>query len=92
MKITIEYAAQVKKTAGKAFEEVYLAENEDLSSLYAKLCQSHSNEFRTLLFDDNGQLRKTIIVCINYEQIDPYTRPQLKDNDLITVLTPMSGG
>jgi molybdopterin converting factor small subunit len=92
MKVTIEYAAQVKKAAGISFEEVYLIGNEGIPALLAKIAESHSDEFRTLLFDNNDQLRKTIIVCINYEQIDPHAKPQLNNKDLITILTPMSGG
>jgi len=92
MEIQVVYVAQVKTASGVSGETVRLEEGATSRSLLDRLVESRGQEFRDLLLDDQGALRKSILVFRGDEQIDSPAETPLADGDEITLMSPLAGG
>ncbi len=92
MKITIHYMAQLKQAAGKASEQMELDGPCKVSDLVRRLAEQHGDSLRRLLLDPTGALQPTNLFFLGDSQIQPSDPVQLKDGDVVTVLSPIAGG
>ena len=92
MNVTVEYAAQVKRAAGVASEEVELEAGSTLQSLLGRIVDNHGDPLRRLLLDSVGRLHPSILVFVGENQVRWDDQQELKDRDVVTFLSPISGG
>lgn len=92
MRVTIEYGAQAKKAAGVASEEVELDGLRTVEEVIFHVAQTRGNDLRSLLFDGDGKLQRSILLFIGDHQVRGEAGVDLKDRDVITILSPISGG
>lgn len=90
MRITVHYMTQIKRSAGCACEEVEAPEAICLREFLGLLADRHGPAFRTLLLDDAGEPRRSLLFFVREEHGD-LSRP-LSEGDAVTILAPMSGG
>ncbi len=91
MRVTVRYMAQLRQAAGAALEQVETDGPCSVGELLTGLADRHDGLFRYLLLDDAGHVRPAVLLFVGDEQTAP-CRAQLRDGDVVTVLTPMAGG
>jgi molybdopterin converting factor small subunit len=92
MQITVEYAAQVKRAAGVASESVDVAAACSVQNLLTQVAAARGDALKNILFDDDGVLHPSILLFVGNSQIHWDTPLELNDRDVVTVLSPISGG
>ncbi len=89
MHVTVHYLAQIKRAAGCNSELVEIQFG-TLSDLMRKLAAAHDANFRSLLLDDVGEPRRSLLFFVGDNHADP--GQALNDGDEISILAPMAGG
>lgn len=92
MQVTIEYAAQVKQAAGVGSETVSVDEGCSVQELIRRTAEAHGEEFRRLVLDGDGRLHPSILLFVGDDQVRWETPVALKEADVVTLLSPVSGG
>ena len=92
MQVTVEYAAQVKRAAGVASESVDVEESCLLQNVLTQVAAARGDALKNILFDDDGVLHPSILLFVGNSQIRWETPLTLNDRDVVTVLSPISGG
>jgi len=92
MQITVKYKSQVKKETGIASETLDIAENNALQGVLSSLADKYGNNFRKLLFDDNGNFKNAILLAVNNMQVHYSENQLLNQNDILTIMSPIAGG
>ena len=92
MKVTVEYTAQVKRLAGVGSETFELDEPGTLGQLLAAMVFRHGDEFQRLLLNDSGSLQGSILLFAGEHQVSSDSNTALSDGDVLTIVTPISGG
>jgi molybdopterin converting factor small subunit len=92
VQIAVHYLAQVKQAAGIASEQVEVASPCAVQDLVARLAERHGPPLRHLLLGADGRLQPTILLFVGDEQVGPDDRLELKDRDVVTLLSPVAGG
>ena len=92
MKISFEYFAQVRKITGTEKEELDLAEGTELQAALDSAAGKHGEEFRSLVLDDSGRLRPSMIVLINGQAAKRDEARELANGDSISLLSAVAGG
>ena len=90
MRVTVHYMAQIKRAAGCASEEIEIPAAVTLRALLQSLGDQHPPPFRSMLLDDAGEPRRSLLFFVGEEHVD-LAHP-LKENDTVTILAPMAGG
>ena len=68
MTITVTYTGQLAEAAGASEEELEIETGEKLRSVIDTLTKRHGEKFSTLLCDDAGQVRSTVLVILDGAQ------------------------
>ncbi|MFK7776730.1 MAG: MoaD/ThiS family protein [Gimesia sp.] len=92
MKIVVEYTAQVKKAAGIGREEFEINKGTTLQDLVKEVAEHHGPSLKTILFPDSDELHPSILIFVSNEQVlweEPLT---LESHNVVTILSPISGG
>ena len=92
MRITVEYAAQVKRAAGQSAETFECETPCTVRDLLDRVADRHGEALARLLFDDNRRLHPSILLFIGDSQVRGENQRELKDGDVLTILSPISGG
>ncbi len=92
MQITVEYTAQVKQTAGVARETIDLPAACTLTQCLKHVAASHGSPLADLLLSADGNLSPALLYFICDSQVANGDDPRLKERDIVTILTPISGG
>ena len=92
MQVTVEYAAQLKRAAGIGSETVEMQAGQSLRELLREVAGRHDGALQGLLFDDQGALQPSILVFVGDEQLRGELNRELRDRDVVTFLSPISGG
>lgn len=92
MRITVQYTAQAKEAAGTASEPVDLTDGRTVRDLLVRLAEQHGDRLRKLLMDGDGKPHGAVLVVVGDEQVRPNDPRPLKDGDVVSILTPISGG
>ena len=92
MNVTVEYAAQVKRAAGVASESLTVDAPCTVQQLVAKIADAHGDGLANLLLAPNGALHPSILLFVGDRQVRWDSAAQLHDGDVVTILSPISGG
>lgn len=93
MKITIQYMGQVKHAAGVASsQEINVSEPCSVRECLHRLTSRPDDRLRRFLFDEAGQVSRTILLFAGQEQVRDADQVTLRDGDVLTVLSPIAGG
>ena len=92
MQVTVEYAAQVKRAAGVASEDVEVGQPCTVQDLVSRVASDHGEPLNHLLFDSDGSLHPSILLFVGDGQVRWQTAVELRENDVVTILSPISGG
>lgn len=88
MKITFNYFAQIRQQAGVATETIDLPEA--TSALDALKSIDHGDAFRSLIFNESGELRPVILLIVNDVPVSPDA--PLVDGNQVQIFSPVAGG
>jgi molybdopterin converting factor small subunit len=92
MQVTIEYAAQLKAAAGAACERVAVDAPCTVEECIRLAAERHGESLRKLLLGEDGSLHSSILVFVGDEQVRWSKPRELKEGDVVTLLSPISGG
>lgn len=92
MQITVEYAAQIKRSARIGSEKFEVPAGSNLCDLFAAITERHGDALKELLLDSRGTPRKSILVFVDEDHIVDTSSLPLKDQSTVTIMTPISGG
>jgi molybdopterin converting factor small subunit len=88
--VTVLYLAQIKRAAGCGAETIELSGPVALGDFLLTLGDRHDASFRTLLLDDAGAPRKSLLFFVGDEHAE--LSRMLTEDDTVTILAPMAGG
>ena len=92
MKITFQYSGQARKARGTAEEVIDLEENSTVTQALIQVAQTWSPEAKGFFFDDENQVRPSMLIFVNEEQImEPQTHV-LTPNAKVLWMAPLAGG
>ena len=92
MNVTVEYWAQVKQAAGTSAERIDVNPPCSARDVVTELAHRHGGRLRGVLLDADGKLRSTILLFVRDEQVRPDEPAELRDGDVIGVMSPIAGG
>lgn len=92
MQITVEYSAQVKRAARTGAETLQFSSPPSLHDVVQQIVGSHGEELRRALLDENGSLHPSVLVFVGDSQIRGETDQLLADGNVVSFLSPISGG
>ena len=92
MKVTVNYTAQARDAAGTTSEHVDLSEGQTVRDLLEKVAEQHGDRLRMLLGGGDGKSHGAVLVVVGDEQVRPGDPRSLKEGDVVSILTPISGG
>ena len=92
MKINIKYFAQIKKEAGKSFEELEFKSGATLQDCIKGLIVKNSINFNNILFDESGTYLDSVILIVNGNQVRYDENPEMIDGDELMLMSPIAGG
>jgi len=92
MKVTVEFATQIRRAAGVASEVVEVADGASVDDAIRTVAAQHDDSVSRLLLDDNGNIRPSVLTFARDRQIRDAAATTLADGDVMTIMTPISGG
>lgn len=90
--VTVEYAAQVKKAAGVAAETLDVPESSTAQDVVRQVADAHGEVLSELILDGEGRLHPSILLFVGDDQIAWDAPLPLQNRDVVTILSPVSGG
>jgi len=92
MQIHVLFTAQLKDAAGAAGQMIDLPDQSTVRHLLTEIGQMHGERLRAMLFDSEGELLPSILLCLGNEQISIDHASLLSDGDELMLLSAISGG
>ncbi len=92
MRIQVHYTSQIEAALGTGEELVTLADGSCLADLLAILAERHGAPLHQCMLDSHGQLRPSVLICIDQQHVPPHDNPPLRDGATVTFLAAVSGG
>lgn len=92
MKVVVKYLAQVRQAAGMGGEDVEVPSPCSAEELVVRLAGDRGGSLGRILLDGGGRLQPTILLFVGDSQVSRAAPAKLRDGDVVTVLSPMSGG
>lgn len=92
MKVTVEYTAQIKAAAGLGSEQVEVEPGCTVDQLVCRLAEQHGDPLRNMVLTEEGRPSSAVLLFVGQTQVRPDEPKQLADGDLVTFLSPISGG
>ena len=89
MNVTVNFTTQLKAAIGSAEQVITLSEGATAEQAIKSLAEQHSEHFSKFVLS-NGQLMPSILLALNDQQVDADAK--LKDGDVLTLLSAISGG
>ncbi len=89
--IKVEFFATLRDAAGKSSHEMPFEAPAPLSRVYKKLVEECRPGLEKYLFT-NGSMSKELMVVINEEVVPRGQDIEVRDEDTVTLLMPLSGG
>jgi len=84
MKILVEYHAQARAAVGSGRESIELGDGATVRQLLDRLTALHGDAMRAML--------STSLIFVGDEQVKKDGRVDLSDGDVVSVISPISGG
>lgn len=92
MRVTVEYAAQIKRAAGQAAETFECDSPCTVQDVLDRVADRHGETIGGLLFEENRRVHPSILLFVGDSQVKSDEPRELKDGDVLTILSPISGG
>lgn len=92
MKVTLHYETQLKRAVGTAAETLDVPDQSGVSDVIRAAAGKHGERVATMLLDDQGQVRHSVLIFIGDEQISAGDAFELTDGSTLTLMSPISGG
>jgi len=92
MTITILLLGQARQLAAADRIELDLPENACVDDALPAILVGADQRLTTVLADEDGKLRRSVMAIVRDETIDPSEAGLLNDGDELSLLPPMSGG
>lgn len=92
MIVRVEYTAQLKAALGVGEESVEVNDRCSPAQLFGQLAERHGERFRAMVMDENGKKLPWIMLAVGGEAVGFDSPRKLRDGDLVSIMTPMSGG
>lgn len=92
MRVTVRYSAQAREAAGTAEEAVDLDSERTVRELLVRVCRAHGNPLRGFLLREDGSPHPSVLVVVGDEQVRVDDPRALREGDVVSLWTPISGG
>lgn len=92
MQITVQYEAQARRAAGIASETVEVAEGCSVSDCIRQVADAAGEPLQAILIDAAGAVQPSLLTFLNDVQITQSDESLLAAGDILTLMTPISGG
>lgn len=92
MKITVEYAAQVKRAAGVSGDTLELGAGATLADVVAEIAGKRGDVLTGSLLTDDAAIHPSILTFVGDQQVRDAAGHAMSDGDVVTFLSPISGG
>ena len=92
MKVTVEYTAQAKRAVGRGSEQLDLPAASSVQDVVRLAAEKHGAELRQILFHSDDSLHPSVLLFLRDEQVRWHTPTPLQEGDVVTILSPISGG
>ncbi len=92
MKVTVRFSAQARAVAGAAEESVDLPVAGTLRDLVILLADRHGEPLRGFLLGADGAPHASLLLIVGDEQARLSDGRALRAGDVVSILTPISGG
>jgi molybdopterin converting factor small subunit len=92
MKITIRYFGQLRNFTKMASESREFAEGRTLNEALQDVAKDYDEGFGRIVFDEEGMVRRSLMVVHNETPVNRHEMPELADGDEISLLTAIAGG
>ncbi len=92
MPITVQYETLLKRAAGTGSEILDVDGPQDVRSLILQIAGRKGDPLQSLLVDAAGELRSSVLIFIGDRQVSAGESPALQDGDIVTLMSPISGG
>ena len=92
MQITVQYEAQARRAAGVGSETLEVSDGCCVSDCIHRVADAHGEHLRSVLVGADGEIQPALLVFLNDVQIVRQAEHILSDGDILTLMTPISGG
>lgn len=92
MEIKLKFTAQIKDIVGTNADTISVEEGTKLQDVLSALVDKYGNDFKSILFDENGLYRHSNLIVVNQSQVNYDDNVTLTDGVEITLMSPISGG
>ena len=94
IEISIRFFASLAEKIGERETTVLLEDKSSVLDLFNKLKQKYGESFQHIIFQSDGNIKKTHTILLNEKSIHEQNikEIQLKNDDIIAFLPPVSGG
>ncbi len=92
MQVRVEFTGQLKQRLQQSQEMFDVNEGCQVKHLIEKVAQEKGDDFRSVMMNEKGELRPTLLICVNEKQISPPWEAALFEGDVVALLSPISGG
>ena len=92
MNIKLKFTAQIKDVVGTNADAISLEDGSNLQDLLNALVNKYGNNFKSILFDDDGLYRHSNLIVVNQSQVDYDDNITLIEGVEVTLMSPISGG
>lgn len=92
MQITVEYAAQIKRAAGTPRDDIELESPATLADVVAAIAVKRGDALRGTLLSAQSTVHPSILIFVGDNQVRDAMDHPVQDGDVVTFLSPISGG
>jgi molybdopterin converting factor small subunit len=92
MHIKVAYYGQAQLITGRVQELLEAKPNASVGDVILQLVEKYGDDLAWLLLTKQGKYRRSVILVVNNEVVDPGTAGGLEDDDELCILPAVSGG
>jgi molybdopterin converting factor small subunit len=86
------YETLLKRAAGVRSDSVELDAGAEVRDVIRLCAERHGDPLRSLLMDGRGVIRPSLLIFVHGLQLGPEDTGPLSDGDVVTLMSPISGG
>ncbi len=90
--VRVQYCGPLGLAAGEGWEVVPVGEANSIGGFVRALAERTGGEFARMVLDSNGELRSTLLVAVDGEQVEDFSQALGEGVGEITLLPPIAGG
>jgi MoaD family protein len=92
MQIRVAYYGQAQQITGKEEERLETITGASVRDIILQLTEQYGDPLAWLLLTNQKTHRKSVILAVNDEVVNPEVNRSLQDNDELAILPAVSGG